>query len=198
MGKSNAKYVYGLNGVKLESVGLIKDLGVFIDPSLTFTQHIAAVCAKARSRCAMFFKFFISRDPFTMKTFFTSYVRPILEFSSPVWNPIAQSNINIIENVQRYFTNKIPTCTFLPYKRRLQLLNLDSLQKRRLVADLVFVFSAMTGISNTALYPYFNLINPSVTRSHNLRIVPPILNFKSSQQNIVSRTCPIWNILPDS
>ena len=62
----------------------------------------------------------------------------------------------------------------------------------------VFVFTVLTGVSNTALFPYFNLTNPSVTRSHNLRIVPPILHFQSSQQNIISRSCHIWNILPDS
>ncbi len=190
LGKTNEKFFYCLNGVKLPSPDLIKDLGVFIDSSLTYSKHIAIICAKARSRCALFLKTFISRDPFTMKLFFTSYVRPLLEFSSPVWNPISKSDINTLESVQRYYTNRIPTCTYLPYKRRLEILSLDSLQKRRLVADLVCLFSIISGSSNTFLYPYIIFDNPSVTRSHNLRLSIPLFNLSASHQNLISRTAP--------
>ena len=133
-----------------------------------------------------------------MKLFFISYVRPLLEFSSPVWNPISQSDIHALEAVQRYFTNRIPSCTFLPYKRRLENLSMDSLQKRRLIADLVCIFSIVNGSSNTSLYPYLTFVDPSITRSHNLRISRPTFNLASSHQNFISRSCPIWNKLPVS
>ena len=122
----------------------------------------------------------------------------LLEFSSPVWNPISQSNINTLSSVQRFFTNRIPSCTFLPYKRRLEILALDSLQKRRLIADLVCMFSIVNGTSNTSLYPYLTFVDPSVTRSHNLRIHRPTFNLASSHQNFISRSCPSWNKLPAS
>ena len=103
-----------------------------------------------------------------------------------------------MESVQRYYTNKIPTCTFLPYNRRLQILNLDSLLKRRLVADLILVFSILNGSMNTSLLPYLTLAPPSVTRGHDLRITRPIFNLVASDQNFISRICPIWNKLPVS
>ena len=121
-----------------------------------------------------------------------------VEFASPVWNPLSHSQINAIESVQRFFTNKIPTCTFLPYKRRLEILNLDSLQKRREIADLVVIFTILNGSTNSTLYPYLILANPSITRGHDLRIVRPLFNLCSSNQNILYRICPTWNKLPES
>src|SRR6266568_6958368 len=108
-----------------------------------------------------------------MKLFFTIYVRPLLEFASPIWNPISISQIKTLESVQRYFTNKIPTCTFLSYNRRLEILNLDSLQKRRQVADLLLVYSIINGTTNTSLFPYLTFANPSITRGHDLQIIRP-------------------------
>jgi len=196
LGKTNDNFLYCLNGCKLPSPDLIKDLGVYIDSSLTYSKHIDIICAKARARCALFLKTFISRNPFTMKLFFTSYVRPLLEFSSPVWNPISKSDINKLESVQRYFTNRIPTCTYLPYNCRLKNLGLDSLEKRRTVADLVCLFSIISGSLNTFLHPHLLFDNPSTTRSHNLRLTTPLFNLSASQQNFISRTAPVWNKLP--
>jgi len=198
LGPSNNHFVYGFDGVIIPTTELMKDLGVYIEPNLSFSRHIAIMCAKARVRCSLFFKCFISRDIFTMKLFYVTYVRPLLEFASPIWNPLSHSHINAIESVQRYFTNKVPTCTFLPYNRRLDILNLDSLQKRREVADLICIFSILNGSTNTTLYPYLILANPSITRGHDLKIVRPLFNYCSSNQNIISRACQTWNKLPVS
>jgi len=196
LGSTNNKFNYGFNGIAIPATLLIKDLGVYMEPNLSFNRHISITCSKARARCAIYFKTFVSRDIYSMKLFFITYVRPLLEFASPIWNPILISQINALESVQRYFTNKIPTCSFLPYKRRLEILNLDSLLKRRNVADQVFVFSILNGSTNCSLYPYLELANPTITRGHDLRILRPVLNLASSQQNLISRICPTWNKLP--
>jgi len=89
------------------------------------------------ARCDVFLKSFISRDTKTMLKFFTNYVRPILEFSSSVWSPITSSDKkNKLENVQKYYINKIQSCTFLSYHLRLNILSISSLQHRRLINDL--------------------------------------------------------------
>src|SRR6266568_3335873 len=77
---------------------------------------------------------------------------------------MSQSDINALENVQRYFTNRIPGCVFLPYKQRLSILSLDSLHKRRVVADLVCFYSIMSGSLNSFLSPHIKICPPSVSR----------------------------------
>ena len=54
-----------------------------------------------------------NRDNVTLMKLYITFVRPILEYASVIWSPMF--NINRLERVQRYFTNKIPGCTFLPY-----------------------------------------------------------------------------------
>jgi len=173
-------------------------LGVLVDSSLSFSQHISQITHKARNRCVLFLKVFVSRDPFTMIKFFTTYVRPLLEYSSPVWSPISVSEVTLLESVQRFFTNKIPGCRFLPYHQRLRNLSLQSLLHRRKVADLIYLHAFMSGRLCLSLSPHLTFTPPSITRGHNLRVLIPIMRYAKMSQNFISRTAPVWNNLSKS
>jgi len=190
--------LYGFENSPLPSPVVVIDLGVRIDQSLSFSSHIYSLASKARSRCAVYFKSFISRDTKSMKNFYIMYIRPLLEYCSVAWSPIMQRDINIIENVQRFFSNKIPGCSFLPYRERLLRLSIGSLQFRRTIADLVFLFSVVSGAHSISLSPYFQHIPPSITRGHNLKLELPFTKFTPAKQNFLSRSVPIWNSLPIS
>ena len=71
---------------------------------------------------------------------YKTYVRPILESSSPVWSPNLKFNIENIESVQRYFTRRLPGLKDLSYENRLNVLNLDTLESRRLKADIILCY----------------------------------------------------------
>ena len=70
-----------------------------------------------------------------------SYVRPILEYNTPVW---LIQDIKCVERVQRFFTRalfirvKLPT---MSYTDRLANLGLHSLEYRRVYFDLVMCFT---------------------------------------------------------
>ena len=145
-----------------------------------------------------FFKSFVSRDTQTMLKFFTVYVRPMLEYCSIVWSPTNQGDINSIERVQRYYTSKIPCCSTCTYSQRLSILSLHSLQFRRTIADITYLYSIVSGEYDISLAPYLIYIPPSVTRGHSLKILSPLLNYSSSRQNFLSRSVHIWNNLPIS
>jgi len=48
----------------------------------------------------------IIKDPEVLTKAFVVYLRPILEYSSPVWSPSAVTYINKLESVQRSFTTR--------------------------------------------------------------------------------------------
>ena len=196
LGRSNSGFIYGFSNSPLPSSRIVTDLGLKIDDSLSFSTHIRSLASKARSRCAVYFKTFISRDPKTMVQFYITYIRPLLEYCSVAWSPILLRDINIIESVQRYFSNRIPGCTYLPYKQRLARLSIESLQFRRTISDLVYLFSIVSGTHTISLSPYFCHVPPSVTRGHNLKLELPTTNFCTTKQNFLSRCIPIWNRLP--
>jgi len=71
---------------------------------------------------------------------FTVYVRSILEYCSVVWNPFLLKGITAIEKVQRRFIKRLFSMSGLAYHQRLVKLGLESLELRRMRADLVFAY----------------------------------------------------------
>jgi len=72
-----------------------------------------------------------------LKRAYCVYVRPLLEFSSQVWSPHYKYLIDKIESIQRYFTKRLFGFRKLSYYERLISLDLDTLERRHLIYDLV-------------------------------------------------------------
>ena len=96
---------YNVNNVQLIDNTATVDLGVIIDGKLRFDKHIANIVSKAHSRAALTRRCFKSRDSRSLFRAFTVFVRPLLEYCSPVWNPQYHCDVEKIESVQRRFTN---------------------------------------------------------------------------------------------
>jgi hypothetical protein len=161
--KSNVSSQYYLNGVILSNVTVANDLGVYVDPNLTFKHHIATVIVKAHQRAGVFFRGFTSRSLDIVRKTFITYIRPILEFNSNVWNPTHKYLIDQIENVQRRFTKRIRSLSHLSYLERLSILELEPLELRRLRFDLVQYFKIFNNLSTINPNAYFNIRQPSLT-----------------------------------
>ena len=61
VGENNPKRTYTVGGVTLESVGSVKDLGIFINSDLKPSLHCSKIVTKASSRSALIFKAFLCR-----------------------------------------------------------------------------------------------------------------------------------------
>ena len=144
-----------------------------------------------------FYKCFVSRDPSLMKSFFITYVRPLLEYGSVVWSPVSTAGINKIEGVQRSFLKKIYNFSEICYKDRLDRLNLSSLQHRRLITDVMFLFDTLAGEKDIQLNGHVTLREPGITRGHNLRIVIPKVVHNATKRFFISRIARHWNALPN-
>ena len=99
---------------------------------------------------------------------FTTYVRPMLEYCSPVWSPVAVTLISQLESVQRRFTERLPGFQTLPYDERCALLGLDRLELRRLRADLILCYKIIRGLVLLSPNSFFTFISNSRTRGHSL------------------------------
>ena len=87
LGRNNLLYDYAIDGITLPSVREIRDLGVKVDSRLCFSAHYAEIAAKAHQRAGLIIRCFKSLDPHILFRAFTVYVRPIIEYCSPVWSP---------------------------------------------------------------------------------------------------------------
>ena len=131
-----------------------------------------------------------------MLKFFTTYIRPILEFNSQVWSPCSSHDIALLEGVQRFFTSRMKSCNGLPYHVRLARLSLHSLQHRRTVADLSTLHSIISSRFDLPLSRHLCFLPPSVTRGHNLKLLTPPIHYLIHTQNFLTRTIRLWNSLP--
>jgi len=146
LGKNNSLHSYSINAVVLPSVTEIRDLGVMMDSKLSFSAHYSLIVCKAHQRACLILRCFKSRDPVILFRAFTVYVRPLLEYCSPVWSPGYKTDIFRIESVQKRFTKRLNGCQDLTYKARFALLKTETLELRRLKQDLLYMYKIIRGL----------------------------------------------------
>jgi len=84
-------------------------------------------------------------------------VRPYVEYCISVWNPHYTKDMELIEKVQRRFTEMITNMEGKTYEGRLDCLKLWTLEERRNRQDLVEVFKMCNGLSRLKLNELFTL-----------------------------------------
>jgi len=187
---------YTFAGSFIPSAKVVKDLGVIVDELLTFDPHINNVVSRASSRVGVLFKGFSSRSPVLLVKAFVTYVRPILEYASNVWNPHLLKHINAIENVQRRFTKRVPSISNLPYPERLAILGLEPLELRRLKSDLVLYFKIFHNLVHLSRSYLPSELPPTHTRSGGNRLATPSFSTLNLNNDFFERCIAYWNSLP--
>ncbi len=181
----------------LNSCTSCRDLGVIVDSRLSFVEHINSIVAKAHLRASQILRCFLSRDPFILIKAFNVYVRPLVEYCSPVWSPTAIGSINKIESVQRWFTKRIKGLSHLTYDERLSELNNERLELRHLRADLLMCFKIVHNTVDLALKDFFTFNNLSITRGNSLKLNVPISRINARADFFAVRIISLWNNLSD-
>jgi hypothetical protein len=126
---------------------------------------------------------------------YTTYVRPIVEYLTVIWNPESVSLSDSVERVQRRFTKRIHG---LPYEERLRILELDTLSARRKHIDLITAYKALRGDLGIDPLSIGLVVSTAPTRGHNCN-----LYCLRPKNNIVKkvfryRICALWKNLPIS
>lgn len=124
----------------------VRDLGILVDPDLSFKSHISHVIKSATLTAGKILRTFETREIEPMLILFKSYVRPHLEYISPVWSPHLIGEIQRIEGVQRAFTSRLNGCEGLNYWQRLRYLGIYSLQRRRERYKILYVWKMYRGL----------------------------------------------------
>lgn len=177
-GNNPIQFIYTLSGSIIESVTEIRDLGVIINQKMTFNNHINHIVSKAKSRLAWIKRYSKEfDDPWIIKRLFETFVRPIVEYASPVWAPEYQIHNDRIESIQKQFLKfalrkfKWPHRFILPpYKHRLLFFHMNTLKDRRSISQILFIFSLIKStISSSNLIKLLNFRTPMrFTRNTNL------------------------------
>jgi hypothetical protein len=186
---------YSINGTVLPFNDQVRDLGVYHDSRLKYNHHISYIVHSAFKRAILILKCFRSRDNHLLKHAFCVYVRPLLEFSCQIWFPHYKYLIDKIESVQRFFTRKLSDLCYLPYNARLRILGLETLERRRLVQDLILYYKILHGYLGVSLQ-----FKPGcgVTRGNSFKLAKQNCSCDVRKYFYSNRIVDVWNSLPDA
>ena len=201
LGKHNPMHKYymreGADVRALEATVVEKDLGVFVDPGLTFEAHINNTVLKANRLSGLLIHTITNKSKEIMVPLFKSLVRPVLEYGNPVWSPHLRKNIDLVEGVQRRFTKTIQGTNNMNYQERLAFLHLPSLEYRRLRGDLIEVYKMIHGFyDQTTTKKLLTLCEDERTRGHAYKLFKNTTNTKVAQTFFTNRVTNEWNNLP--
>jgi len=86
---------------------------------------------------------------------------------------MATGNINKIESVQRRFTKRLSGLSKLCYESRLTVVKTESLERKRLRADLIICYKILNGIVHVNRDSFFVMTETSRTRGHSMKLYKP-------------------------
>ena len=194
-------YHYHINGLPLERVNSMNDLGVIIQDNLLWDEHIRNIAAKANRTL-----FFIKRSigfhaPFKAKlTLYTSLVRSQLEYGSVIWAPTTKQNLMLLEKVQRKATRYICNYNGMNYRDRLLRTKLIPLASRRETLDCQFAYKARAGTLGEKIQTICSVRplrhNTRLDKDRS-RIQCKLINTETYGHFYSNRLPPIWNKLPE-
>ncbi len=197
------KFDYSLNGSLLEHVGIFRDLGVVVDSTLSFREHIRSLVSKANAISGMIKRTIGYHAPrHVTLQLYTALTRSTLEYCSPVWSPYLNCDIKKLESVQRSMTRYIlgyPESA--TYRDRCVDLNILPLSYRREINDLLFLFRSMHGYYDVNVHQNLEFVSTNSrlrSGSEGTLLRNQLVStdrFKYSFFNRVTRT---WNGLPES
>lgn len=194
---------YTVGNTIMEAVSKFDDLGITFTEDLSFHEHISKKVKKANSLAGMLRRTFIHLDQQNFKQLFTSIVRPHLEYGAAVWNPHQKGLINTIENVQRRATKQLPLMSEIPYKDRLKLLQLPTLEYRRYRGDMIEAYKLSHSIYDIkATEGIVNFSNNEYTqyelRKHNYAFRKERWSKDVKRFSFKNRIADQWNNLPEA
>ena len=160
---------YYIHGTQLQTVKDAKYLGVTIGSSLSWNKHVDNTVKKATTSLN-FLKRNLSACPTAVKDkCYTSLVRPIMEYTSCVWDSHTQRNMNKLEMVQRRAAQFVTGDSDRTSSVTSMLADLhwNTLQERRMQSKSVIFYRIVHNLVAIPATPF--LIPARASRRHNMR-----------------------------
>ena len=136
-----------------------------------------------------------SRSTKVILKLYLALVRPHLDYAAQFWSPYYRMDIGLLESVQRRMTKMIEGMRNFPYERRLKLLNLHSLERRRVRGDLIEVFKWFRGYNKGDVSETLIVSNQERTRSNGFKLDKWRFNTEIGRNWFTNRVVDEWNRL---
>ena len=148
-----------IDNQKLKPTGNLRILGVNVDDTLSFTEHISGICKKVRKKIGVLARL---RNLISSKTKLQLYltaILPHLTYCQTVWHFCKQSERRKLERLQERALRIIYNCRTDTYEDLLRRGKLPSLYNRRLQEIVTLMYKVRNGLVPDYIGELFNFKN---------------------------------------
>ena len=187
-----------LNGQSIKHTDTFKYLGVVLDDTLTFNDHVDYVRMKVSKILGMFSRIRPSLTLEAANRLYKAMVLPVLDYCDAVWHECGQGNSDKIERLQRRAARIIyfKAASNLSTDQIMTKLGLEPLYYRRRTHILRFVDECIANGVPRYLSNYFNVrnrdIHRHITRNNNDLILERI-NLECTKRAFFYKGAKIFN-----
>ena len=118
-----------------------------------------------------------------------------MEYSSSVWSPVYCVEINRIESVQRRFTKRLSGFAKYDYETRFSMLDIGSLELRRLFNDLILVYKILFKLLDVNVNDFALADSSHETRAHKYKLFVNHCRINTRKHFFSERVLQSWNSL---
>lgn len=195
LGYGNKNAEYTMNGRCLQAVTEEVDLGVIVQNDLKCAKHCAKVVGQANRTLGLIKRTFGNFSADIVVQLYKSLIRPTLEYAVQAWRPHLRKDIELIEKTQRRATKMIKGMGNKTYEDRLKLLQMTTLETRRVRGDLIEVFKIIKGFEQVDKIKFFVAADGN-TRGHDQKLVKGRCRLNCRFFSFSNRIINVWNGLP--
>ena len=188
-----------MDGMVLKIVEFHKHLGVYLSSTNKWSKHIDTIIESASKQISFLRKIKYRFSKETLNTLYCTYIRPLLEYASEVWDGCTQTDTNRLEQVQ---LNAARIVTGLPIFASLNSLyaetGWETLSKRRINKKLSLMYKIVNreapGYLIDLLPDQINERTPYQLRN-NQNFEVPFTRLCSFENSFYPSTLRLWNDL---
>ena len=198
--KEDFSRVYFVGNYRVGSTECEKDLGVQIDQTLKFKQHITSKVKTANSMVGAIRRSFKYLDIPNFRLLYKGMVRCHLEYAVTSWTPSQEKLIDQLEGVQRRATALPSETKGLSYEDRLRKIGIPSLRYRRLRADMIETHKMLHNEYDLNVCPKLILrksVIKTPSRSNSLALYHSRNRNETRRNYFTQRIVEPWNSLPE-
>lgn len=190
---------YFIKGECISHVNSFKYLGVTISADLRWNEHVLNIKNKAIRKLGYLRRSLRTCPPDIKLLAYKTFLRPLLEYASIVWDPYTDQNISMLEGVQRKsirFVYNAYGCHISP-TALLNLAELETLQLRRYHDRLKHLHLLYHENLCLATNTHLTRVDKRSTRAfHNKKLAEIYCRTNVFQNSFFPRTIREWNRLP--
>ena len=137
-----------IHGQPIPQVSIHKHLGVTFNDTLSWEDHIHAVCSKASQRIGLLRRYSKRLPSLSIRHFYCSAIRPSMEYAAIAWCGLSTGASTLLEKVQRRVARlicNIHPSSDTPHDVLLARAGLPTLETRRHIEQAVFAFRFFHG-----------------------------------------------------